>query len=298
VSKESRRAAKGAARAGGPSTGAGQTPSSSGPSGTPRAGRRERARRYEQRSFVERYRGLLIGVVVVAVALVAGSVLFVGATQASYTCSIEWEASPTASPAAGATARLGYIQDPMGAAHNVGRPQKYLFCPPASGNHLNAVGQGPITPRVFKPTDSVGPPNWIHNLEHGGLVILYRGDSEGATAAGLDRFQQFFDTFPPGPICETPPHQLSPVVARFDQMKWPYAALVWGRVLPMEEWDPALALQFYATEAVRLDSEGQYVAPPEPGLAGCPQASQSAAPLESLPVPSPAASPEPSPAAS
>lgn len=303
MSKESRRAAKGAARAGGPSTRAGQTPSSSSASGTPRAGRRERARRYEQRSFVERYRGLLIGGVVVAVALAAGSLLFVGATQASYTCSIEWEPTPTASPAAGATARLGYVQDPMGNSHTVGRPQKYLFCPPASGNHLNAVGQGPITPRVFKPTDSVGPQNWIHNLEHGALVILYRGDSEGATAVGLERFQQFFDTFPPGPICNTPPHQLSPVIARFDQMKWPYAALVWGRVLPMEEWDPALALQFYATEAVRLDSEGQYVAPPEPAQAGCPAPSQSVAPIESLPVPSSApsgspASPAPSAAAS
>ena len=70
----------------------------------------------------------------------------------------------------------------MGASHEVSRPQRYTFCPPASGSHYNAAGLGPIVPRVFGPDDSVGPPNWIHNLEHGGLVILYRGDSEGATA--------------------------------------------------------------------------------------------------------------------
>src|SRR5215211_7609117 len=120
--------------------------------------------------------------------------------------------------------------------------------------------------------------NWIHNLEHGGLVVLYRGDGEGATAAGQDAFKAFFDSFPPGPICNTPPGSLSPVIARFDQMQWPYAVLVWDRVLPMETWDPGLALQFYATESVRKDAEGQYVAPPEPAAAGCPAVSPSPAP--------------------
>jgi hypothetical protein len=34
-------------------------------------------------------------------------------------------------------------------------------------------------------------------------------------------------------------------VARFDQMDWPYAALVWGRVLPLETIDPAAIADFY-----------------------------------------------------
>jgi len=109
-------------------------------------------------------------------------------------------------------------------------------------------------------------------------VVLYRGDSEGATPSGQAALASFFDSFPAGPICNTPPKTLSPVIARFDQMKWPYAVLVWGRVLPMETWDPAQALQFYATESVRLDANGDYVAPPEPGLAGCPAPSHSPAP--------------------
>jgi hypothetical protein len=317
VSKESRRAARNAARAASAPAGAGQRPStgqrpaSTGPSGTPRAGRRERPRRFEERPFLERYRGLLIGAVVVAVAVVAAGLVFAGATQAAYSCSLEWEPTPTASPAAGATPRLGYAQDNMGNSHQVTKPQTYVFCPPASGNHFNVVGQGPIKPRVFGPNDSVTPMNWIHNLEHGGLVVLYRGDSDGATPAGQDRFKQFFESFPPGPICNTPPGSLSPVIARFDQMKWPFAALVWGRVLPLEQWDPDEVLQFYATESVRLDANGDYVTPPEPQAAGCPAPSHSPAPsaepsdsaapsgsIEPSAVPDSSGSAAPSPASS
>ncbi|HEX5015496.1 MAG TPA: DUF3105 domain-containing protein [Candidatus Limnocylindrales bacterium] len=285
MSKESRRAARNARAA--------THQSSTSPSGTARAGRRERVRRIDPRpSFVQRYRTAIIGVAVVAIVAVVGFFAFAQSTQASYTCSIQFDPSPTPSPEAGSTTRLGFAQDSMGASHDVSRPQKYTFCPPASGNHYNGAGIGPIAPRLYRPGDAVGPPNWIHNLEHGGLVVLYRNDSDGATDAGQSAFQSFFDTFPPSPICELPAGRLSPVIARFDSMKWPYAALVWGRVLPLEEWDPALVLQFYATESERLDADGAFVAPPEPQ---CAAPSQSPAPGSSA---SPAASGAASPAAS
>jgi Protein of unknown function (DUF3105) len=281
VSKESRRASRNAR-------------TSTGPSGSSRAGRRERVRQYEQKQpFLQRYRTAIIAVVVVAVAAVFVGLTFVQSTQASYSCSVQFNPSPTPSPEPGASFRLGFAQDSMGAVHDVSRPERYTFCPPATGSHYNAPGTlGPIIPRVYGPDDSVGPPNWIHNLEHGGVVILYRGDSEGASAAGQERFQEFFDTFPPSPICEVAAGRLSPVIARFDNMAWPYAALVWGRVLPLPEWDPNLALQFYATESERLDADGAFIAPPEPQCVApppSPGASQSAAPSGG-----PAASPSPS----
>ena len=295
MSKESRRASRNARAA---------TRTSSGPSGSARAGRRERVRHYDRpEPFLQRYRTAIIGVVVVAVAAVVVGLVFVQSTQASYTCSIEFNPSPTPSLEPGSSERLGFQQDPMGQVHEVSKPQRYTFCPPASGNHYNAAGLGPITPRVYGPGDTVGPSNWIHNLEHGGLVVLYRGDSDGATQAGQDAFKQFFDTFPPAPICNTPPGRISPVVARFDQMAYPYAALVWGRVLPLQEWDPALVLQFFNTESVRLDANGEYIAPPEPAAAGCPEpsaqpsASAAASPSTSA-APSGSVAPSGSPAAS
>jgi hypothetical protein len=287
VSKESRRASRNARAA---------TRTSSGPTGSARAGRRERVRHYDhQEPFLQRYRTAIIGVVVVAVAAVVVGLVFVQSTQASYSCSVEFNPSPTPSPEAGSSQRLGFAEDLMGQLHEVAKPQRYTFCPPASGNHYNGAGIGPIAPRVYGPSDSVGPPNWIHNLEHGGLVVLYRGDSEGATDAGQEQFKQFFDSFPPSPVCEIPAGRLSPVVARFDSMAWPYAALVWGRVLPLPEWDPNLVLQFYATESERLDADGAFVAPPEPQCAApsaSPGASSSAAPVSTQPStsPTPAAS--------
>jgi uncharacterized protein DUF3105 len=261
VSKESRRAGRAASR-----TGAG--PASSGPSGSSRAGRRERPRYVERRSFFERYRNLLVGGAVVAVIAVVAGLVLIQATQPAYACTRVFDPSPTPTVSPGSSTRLGFFEEDMGNSHAVTRPQRYLYCPPASGTHIAATGQGPITPRVYKPSDNVGPPNWIHNLEHGGLVVLYRNDSPGATAEGLQAFQQFFDAFPPSPLCQVKPGLVGPVIARFDQMPHPYAVLVWDRVFYMDTWDAALALRFFNTEDERVDKNGVLIQPPE-DVFGC-----------------------------
>jgi hypothetical protein len=91
------------------------------------------------------------------------------------------------------------------------------------------------------------------------------------------------------------------VIARFDQMPHPFAALVWGRVLYMDTWDPALALRFYNEEAERVDSNGDLVAPPEDVFSCGAKLKASAAPsgaAASDGAPAPNASPVPSPAPS
>jgi hypothetical protein len=260
----------------------------------------ERVRTYRQPSFFERYRTAIVSVVVIAVAAIGIGWIFLGSTAAAYTCTNQFNPSPTPTVEPGSSARLGFLEDDMGRSHAVSQPQNYLYCPPASGNHINAVGQGPIQPRVYKPDDKVGPPNWVHNLEHGGLVVLYRGDSPGATADGQKAFKQFFDTFPASPLCGIPAGQISPVIARFDQMPHAYAALVWDRVLYMDTWDPALAIRFYNEESERLDSNGDLVAPPE-DITQCgarlkASASPSAAPSDAAPSAAPSvAAPSPAP---
>jgi hypothetical protein len=329
VSKESRRAARLAResrRTGGarqPSEGAAQSgagaPASSagvrrgtGGAGTRvggtgpsvRAGRRERPRHYREPSFFERYRTAIVTVAGVAILGVVGAFVFLGAAAPTYACSSIFNPSSTPSISPGSSERLGFVEDYMGNTHQAAPPFTYTYCPPASGNHYNNPGVlGPIAPRVYKPDDKVGPPNWIHNLEHGALVILYKGDSPGATAAGQADFKSFYDSFPPSPICKVPRGIISPLIARFDQMPHPYAALVWGRVLYLDSWDPATVLQFYATESERLDANGAMVAPPEKAYcnpsappSGEP-AGSGAAPSASSPGSSPAASGEASPAA-
>ena len=270
-------------------------PSSSG--GTrPRAGRRERQRvTYQRQSFLERHRAaLIVGGALIGVALIA-TFVFVSAAQPAYACSSIWTPSPTASPSPGQTPNLGYAQPDMGHTHvGVGDKVTYTYCAPASGNHINKPGvAGPIPARVYGPNDSVIPQNWIHNLEHGGLVVLYKGDSAGATSDGQAAFKSWQSAFPPVQDC-------GPVVARFDQMSTPFQAMVWGRVLMMDTWDPNLVNQFWQQWGGRTNLEplcptpnssaapSGSVAPSAPAPSESPAASDSAAPSV---APSPSASP-------
>ena len=232
-------------------------------------------------SLLQRYRRWLLAAAVVAVVVTVGAGVFSAATQPAYACSNIWQPDATASPAADASPQPGYVQPDMGNNHvATGTVVKYTYCPPASGRHYNASGQGPIPARPYGPNDGVVPEGWVHNLEHGGLVILYRGADADQVA-----LRALYDAVPVSPVCGFEPggNSPGPVVARFDDMAWPYAALVWDRVLPLETVDTAAVLDFYARFAERDNPEK---------LCQTPSASPSAEPSASTaPSESPAASP-------
>jgi hypothetical protein len=246
----------------------GQPTSSRSPSGSPRTERRDRDRAVAtQTPFLERYRSAILGIALVAGVALVGGFIFLSATSPSYACSTEFQ--PTAPDPEG----LGAVESDMGRSHvPPGESVRYTYCPPASGSHVNLTGQGPIQARFYGPNDNVVPQGWIHNLEHGGLVLLYRCDAGGCDDASQAALRQFYDTFPPSPICNVPRGKNGPVVARFDQMPKPYAALVWGRVLYLDTLDTAAILHFWAEEGERSN--------PEPQCAG-PSASPSVAPSPS-----------------
>ena len=97
-------------------TAAATTPSSTRPAGA-RAGRRERARPVARKSFFERYRLLIVGVVGVAAIALITAWAFSSASAAAFSCSTEWVPDPTASPEAGASPQPGYHQEGMGNTH-------------------------------------------------------------------------------------------------------------------------------------------------------------------------------------
>ena len=134
----------------------------------------------------------------------------------------------------------------MGRGHvTVGTPVTYTYCPPASGKHYNASGQGPIAPRFYGPNDATVPQNWIHNLEHGGIAILYNCARGGCDSASLDQLRQLATNFPTSPHCDIAGGIISPVITRFDQMKANFAAVVWGRVLFQDQLDTTQMLEFF-----------------------------------------------------
>ena len=126
-------------------------------------------------------------------------------------------------------------------------------------------------------------------MEHGGLILLYRGDGPGATAEGQAAMQDLFDSFPPSPVCGFQPGtSVGPVFVKFDEMTWPFAALVWGRVLPLDEFDPEAILEFDKTFGERTNPEDlcpDKRVSPSPGASAsgsiAPSTSPSAAPSAS-----------------
>jgi hypothetical protein len=209
-------------------------------------------------------------------------VAFLNATSPAYACSTKWTPAATPPPAPDATPRLGYVQDDFGTVHvTLGSFVQYALCPPASGKHYNAQGEGPVRPGVYRPDDQAPPQGWIHNLEHGGLAVLYRcveGDS-ACDEAAQTALAEFYAAFPNSPICNLPPGATT-VVARFDQMAWPYAALLWGQVMPMDSFDPQLVRDFFAQQGERTNPEA-LCAKPTPGPAPTATPAPTASPASS-----------------
>jgi hypothetical protein len=245
-------------------------------------------------AFLDRYRNLLLGAVGVAALVVIGAIALFNAAQPAYACAEQWTApGATDAPAAGVSPRLGYIQPDLGKNHiDVGQNVRYALCPPASGRHYNATNLGPVKAQVYGPDDVQIPQGWLHNLEHGALVVLYRCPGPGCDDAGQATLRQFYASFPNSPICNLPVGSVGPVIARFDQMAYPFAALLWGQILPLETFDTTQILAFFTNQAERSNPE-----------LGCPRPTATPGPTRSAspsvgPSGSPAASPGASPAAS
>ena len=131
----------------------------------------------------------------------------------------------------------------------------------AGGNEQSkrstAPKSGPIAPRFYGPDDNSLPEGWIHNLEHGGIVILYNCARRGCDTNSLDQLRQLATHFPTSPRCNIAGGLLSPVIARFDQMKSNFAAVVWGRVLFQDKLDTAQILAYFKNVGETTNPEQQ-----------------------------------------
>jgi hypothetical protein len=181
-------------------------------------------------------------VAMLAVAGIAGAFLLTSRTSAqAYSC-----LSQLKNPA-GLTGSDGFATDSLGQKH-VGRGARvsYGFCPPTSGDHFNAPGNGPIQAGYYAPDQAVSPLGWVHNLEHGYVVAVYRCVN-GTCPSGDDlaKLQQFGATGIPTSTarCDGRPKI---VVARFDDMATPFAVLAWDRALMLDTIDVNSAEAFAA----------------------------------------------------
>ena len=201
-------------------------------------------------SGLAKYRSLLlVGAAIVAVGIVA-VVLVGGASAARYECVALLTPPPQPSSAAVAgpvasaapTPLLGFATRDLGREHApTGSTLRFEFCPPASGTHWNVAGRAPLQRQVFQPGDDVTPGNWVHNLEHGYVVIAYRDALTDEEEAGI---KEVFDTAAQGPVAAQCGLPNKVVAVPFAEMNEPFAMLAWDRVLLMPEWDTEKALAF------------------------------------------------------
>ncbi|MDP8903902.1 MAG: DUF3105 domain-containing protein, partial [Chloroflexota bacterium] len=157
--------------------------------------------------------------------------------------------SPEPTPAPEPTARLGFPTTDLGRTHAVDptRTLQYGFCPPTSGDHLSIQGEAPLAPAVYPAGSERSPGGWVHNLEHGYVVLLYTcpGGAVGGegcpSAAEMAQIQQWFDTAAAPPVSQCPKKVLA---VRFDEMSTRFALVSWNRAMLFNEFDLDAALTF------------------------------------------------------
>jgi Protein of unknown function (DUF3105) len=153
------------------------------------------------------------------------------------------------------------VTNDLGRTHvRKGSSIQYAYCPPASGTHYE-VSQGVPLERGLYDTGGTPPGSWVHNLEHGYMVLAYSCGVDGKSCPGADEMaalRRFFDEAPTTPGAQTCgiPNKL--IVVRFDDMATRYALLGWDRALLTDTFDPeqAKAFAFQVTDGP---------AAPEPG---------------------------------
>jgi len=266
-----------------PPSGSAQKPATAVPVTTASATSRSAARRKAANSgrvsapptFFEKYRAIIIGAI--AVILVGGAFAIVASQSSTsanaYECatlltpgptdpiptplpatpvpSVAPAApgsspAPTASPEPQPTQRLGFATTDLGRTHvTTSTNVTYDYCPPASGSHYNlGVPLAPLARQFYPPSTKVGPGNWIHNLEHGYVVLLYSGEP---TADVQQQLQDIMAEASPSAYVLANCGTDNKVIAlRFDDMApgVHFAALAWDRELLLDSFDKQALLTF------------------------------------------------------
>lgn len=113
----------------------------------------------------------------------------------------------------------------------VGTQVPYKAHPPASGPHYPQPAAAGVYPQ------GLPPGFWVHSLEHGYVVVLYRPPISQAL---LLQFREMVRDFPPSKF-----GNVKLVVAPYGEMLHPFAVLSWGWRMWMDAFDRGRVLDFY-----------------------------------------------------
>ena len=176
---------------------------------------------------------IAIGIVVIVGAVVAG-----GGGSGRYSCGRQLQ--PGGSP------EDGQVTADLGRGHvATGTQLSYLFCPPTSGSHYAEVGVAPARPGFYGADAAIGPGSWVHNLEHGYVVVLYRcPDGVCPSEDDLADVRRFVNNGPQTAVASSCGIKTKILAARFDDMATPFALITWDRALLVDTFDIDVANTF------------------------------------------------------
>ncbi len=130
---------------------------------------------------------------------------------------------------------VGLVTDDEGWGHvPAGTDVVYTHNPPASGPHYA------LWARSGDYAEPIDRRNWVHNLEHGWLVLAYRPDAPPEAIATLH--QIYLDGFP-DPACVNGIKRI--VVTPDPLLPTPVAALTAFRILSGDTLDPAVVARMF-----------------------------------------------------
>ena len=144
-----------------------------------------------------------------------------------------WYAASQPSRAqAPAGAMLGQLLPDEGFEHvAVGSQIHYKANPPASGPHYPFPAPAGVYPNGLQTGF------WVHSLEHGYIVLLYKPPAAAERLAEFDRMLKEFPKSKYGNV--------KLLIVSYPDMPHPYAVLAWDRRLQMDSYDRATVLLFY-----------------------------------------------------
>jgi hypothetical protein len=116
----------------------------------------------------------------------------------------------------------------------------YEHNPPASGAHWSQTNVAPLpSGHYFNPPAE--EEQWVHNLEHGYMVLLYDCDNFECPPDLVDNLVGTIDTYPLSSVFG----YSKIVVVPYDGLPHPIAAVAWDHQLYLDAFDDAVLRSFY-----------------------------------------------------
>jgi len=116
----------------------------------------------------------------------------------------------------------------------------YKFYPPTSGPHYSLQGQAPVP---WQTIDNLVEGQFVHNLEHGGIAILYNCPSGDDCTALKNQLENYVKNLAP---VEPTFHEVKVVMTPYSRgMEKKVALVAWHYVDFLDGYDPNEITRFY-----------------------------------------------------